>query len=63
MFLEMSRQQLCLVERLIESRLDELRCELRRTQNFEFKDELRAELEQYTVLLHTLHQGECDVSA
>lgn len=63
MFLELSRQQLCLVERLIENRLDELRSELRRTQNFQFKDELRSELEQFTHLLHDLHQGECDVMA
>ncbi|MFM8250404.1 MAG: hypothetical protein ACKOBW_02275 [Planctomycetota bacterium] len=63
MFIDIAREHVCLIIRLIEQRLDDLRAELRRTQNYEFKDELRAEFDELTALVHTLRQYECDVSA
>ena len=63
MFIDISREQLCMLIQLVEHRLEELRCEQRRTQNYEFKDELRTQFEELTALAHTLRQNECDVSA
>lgn len=63
MFVDITREHLCWILRLIEQRLDDLRAELRRTQNYEFKDELKTEFDELTALAHTLRQYECDVSA
>ena len=63
MYVEFTREQLCLIAQLVEARLTELHAEIRRTQNFRFKAELRAELEKAEGLMHTLHEMECDVTA
>jgi len=63
MYVEFTREQLCLIARMAEARLAELHSEIRRTQNFRYKAELRAELEKVEGLMHALHEMECDVTA
>jgi hypothetical protein len=63
MFLDLDREHLCLLERLVESRLAELQVEVRRTRNFEFLRELESEQGQLEQILHQLHECECDVMA
>ncbi len=63
MFLDLEREHVCLLERLIESRFAELQAEVRRTRNVEFLRELETELGQLEQVLHQLHECECDVMA
>ena len=63
MYVEFTREQLCLIAQMAEARLAELHSEIRRTQNYLYKAELRAELGKVEGLLHALHEMECDVSA
>jgi hypothetical protein len=63
MYVVLGREELGLVERLVESRIRELHPEFRRCLDHRNEDELRRELEACERLLHRLHEAECDVSA
>ncbi len=63
MFLDLDRDHVCLLERLVEGRLGELHAEIRRTRSVEFRRELEVEAEQLARILHQLHECECDVTA
>lgn len=63
MYIELEREEICLLERLIEMRQSELHPEIRRTRQAQMHDELKLELESLERLLHRLHECECDVMA
>lgn len=63
MYVDLEREEIRLLEQMIESRQSELHPEIRRTRNVHMHDELKAELETLGRLLHRLHECECDVMA
>jgi hypothetical protein len=63
MFVELDREEMCLLQRLAESRISELQNEMRRVRGGELRKELEHEQEVLERILHQLHECECDVTA
>jgi hypothetical protein len=63
MFLDLEREHLCLLERLVERRLAEAEAEARRPLDAAAATALAVELERLHRILHQLHECECDVLA
>ncbi|MFO0818610.1 MAG: hypothetical protein U1A77_11750 [Pirellulales bacterium] len=63
MFVELDREEMCLLQRLAESRISELHTEMRRVRGGELRKELDHEHEVIERILHQLHECECDVTA
>jgi len=63
MYLDLEREHLCLLERLVERRLAEVEAEARRSRDPSTAATLAVELERLHRILHQLHECECDVLA
>jgi hypothetical protein len=63
MYLDLEREHLCLLERLVERRLAEVEAEAQRPLDPSTATALAVELERLQRILHQLHECECDVLA
>lgn len=63
MYFQLTRDEIRLLERLLQSRIEEIHPEIRRSMDHRYKHQLRDELEQLERLLHRVHEADCDVTA
>ena len=63
MFLELSRDEVGVLRKFVETRIGELHVEFRRTSTEGWQRELKGELELFERILHKLNECDCDVLA
>ena len=63
MYFQLTKEELQHLCRLVQSRIDELHPEIRRSMDHRYKEKLRQELQELERLLHRFHECDCDVMA